>query len=137
VRDGTLYFTNSGEGIFAKMPIHEDGTPAGPTSIIARAPADGYFDDFTVRGEFAYLVTGSGNSVEKVRLDGRGKQTIVAGSLNSTTLAGPTAVAFGRTARDMDVLYVVTSGGLAVPVDEGGQEKRVGAQVVAVDLSKC
>jgi hypothetical protein len=137
VRDSTLYFTNTGEAIFAKMPIHEDGTPAGDTSIIARAPGDDYYDDFTLRGDFAYLVTGSGNSVEKVRLDGRGKQTIVAGSLNSTALAGPTAAAFGRTEWDSDVLYVVTSGGVAVPVDEGGQEVRVGAQVVAVDLSKC
>lgn len=137
VQDGILYFTNTGEGIFAKVPIHENGTPAGDTSIISHAPKDDYYDDFALRGDFAYLVTGSGNSVEKVNLDGRGKQTIVAGSLNSTTLAGPTAAAFGRTEWDSDVLYVVTSGGLAVPVDENGQELRVGAQVVAVDLSKC
>jgi hypothetical protein len=137
VRDGTLYFTNTGEGIFAKIPVHEDGTPAGNTSVIARALEDDYYDDFTLRGDFAYLVTGSGNSVEKVRLDGSGRQTIFAGSLNSTSLAGPTSVAFGRTERDGDVLYVVTSGGLAVPVDEGGQEIEVGGQVVAVDLSGC
>ena len=137
VRDGTLYFANTGEGIFAKVPVHEDGTPAGNTNVIARALEDDYYDEFTLRGDFAYLVTGSGNSVEKVRLDGSGRQTILAGSLNSTTLAGPTSVAFGRTERDGDVLYVVTSGGLAVPVDEGGQEIKVGGQVVAVDLSGC
>jgi hypothetical protein len=137
VRDGTLYFTNTGEEIFAKVPIHEDGTPAGNTTVIAQALQGDYYDDFTLRGDFAYLVTGSGNSVEKVRLDGSSRQTVFAGSLNSTSLAGPTALAFGRTEKDSDVLYVVTSGGLAVPVDEDGQEVQVGGQVVAIDLSGC
>lgn len=42
---------------------------------------------------------------------------------------------FGRTAEDEDVMYVGTSGGLAVPVTQNGQQLQVGAQVVAINLS--
>lgn len=61
----------------------------------------------------------------------KGKQTIVAGDLNSTEIAEPTAAAFGRTIFDLATLYVVTAGGLGAKIN--GNET-VGAQVVAVDL---
>lgn len=135
--DNILYLSNTGKGIFAKIPIHEDGTPAGNPIIITRALEGAYMDDFALRGNSAFLVTGSGNSIARVALNGDGKQTIIAGSLNSTTLAQPTAAAFGRTDLDKDVLYVVTAGGLASPIIVDGQSVQVGAQVVAVDLSAC
>lgn len=137
VLDGVLYLANAGSGIFAKMPINEDGTPAGNATVITEALEGDYFDDFVVRDDAAYLVTGSGNSIERVKVNGTGRQKIIAGSLNSTTLAEPTAVEFGRTEIDRDVLYVVTAGGLATPVEVGGKEVMVGGQVVAVDLSSC
>ncbi|TVY84561.1 hypothetical protein LSUE1_G002749 [Lachnellula suecica] len=137
VREGVLYFTNTGEGIFAKMPIYQDGTPAGNASVIVRAMEGNTLDDFALRGDSAYLVTGYGNSIDRVKLDGSGRQKIVAGSLNSTALAEPTGAAFGRTEIDRDVLYIVTAGGLASPVYQDGKEVIIGGQVVAVDLSKC
>ncbi|CZR55883.1 uncharacterized protein PAC_05771 [Phialocephala subalpina] len=138
VRDNVIYYTNAGLGTFAKMPIHPNGASAGNSTIISKALNGDYYDDFALdrKAEFGYLVTGSGNSVERVKLDGTGKQKIVVGNLNSTLLAEPTAVAFGRTEWDWDVLYVVTAGGLATPVIEGG-EKVVGGQVVAVNLREC
>lgn len=86
-----LYFVNTGEGVFAKMPIHEDGTPAGDTTVIARTPEGAFYDEFFLRGDFAYVTLGSANSIAKIWLDGSGQQTIIAGNLNSTSLAGPTA----------------------------------------------
>lgn len=94
-------------------------------------------DDFALRGGSAFLVTGSGNTIARVGLNGDGKQSIIAGALNSTVLAQPTAATFGRMERDRDVLYVVTAGGLATPVIVDGEAVQVGAQVVAVDLRGC
>ena len=134
VRDNILYFTNTAKKFFASMPIHPNGTPAGQPSIIQQSRESEevfYFDDFALHGEDAYLVTGSGNSIERVGLDGTPKGRVIAGALNSTQFAGPTSAAFGRTEKDMDVLYVVTSGGLAAPVDGN---VTVGAQVLAVDI---
>ena len=130
VRDGDLYFTNTATGVFGRVPINTDGTAAGNASVVARvlAPTDD-FDDFTFDAVGnAYLVTGSGNAVEMLGVSGNAE--IVAGSLNSTAIAEPTACAFGRGEGDEQVLYVTTAGGLAFPVDG---DVTVGGQVVAVD----
>ena len=131
-RGGEVYFTNTGKGLFARMPIHPDGTPAGNASIVTRPiNATENFDDFALSPNgSAFLVTGSGNSVEEVTRDGRAR--IIAGSLNSTLIAQPTAAAFGRGPTDKNVLYVVTAGGLGVPINPGN--RIVGGQVLAVSL---
>src|SRR5436305_11689749 len=41
-RDGFLYFTNSLQGIFVRVPIYPDGTAAGTYEIVARV---GFCDD--------------------------------------------------------------------------------------------
>ncbi|KAK5703745.1 hypothetical protein LTR97_002758 [Elasticomyces elasticus] len=131
VHDGDLFFTNTGQALFAKMHIHTSGTPAGEPTIVARVLNSSMeFDDFAIKDNDAYLVTGSGNSIERVGLEGTSKGRIVAGSLNSTQFAEPTSCAFGRTEADRHILYVVTAGGLATPVDG---DVTVGAQVLAVD----
>jgi len=68
-----------------------------------------------------------------VEVKKNGRQLVLAGDLNSTQIAEPTGVRFGRTGADRGVLYVSTAGGLAAPVD--GTE-RVGGQVVAVDTGR-
>ena len=136
VKDETLYFTNTARQLFARVPIHADGMPSGQPSVIQHVSKSEhvfYFDDFAIRGEDAYLVTGSGNSIERTGLDGTPKGRIIAGSLNSTMFAEPTSAAFGRTEADRDVLYVVTAGGFASPVDGN---ITIGAQVLAVDTSR-
>ncbi|KAK5727773.1 hypothetical protein LTR17_012431 [Elasticomyces elasticus] len=131
VHNGDLFFTNTGQALFAKMPIHTNGTAADESTIIAHVLNSTLeFDDFAIKDNDAYLVTGSGNSIEWIGLDGTSKGRIVAGSLNSTQFAEPTSCAFGRTEGDKHVLYVVTAGGLATPVDG---DVSVGAQVLAVD----
>ena len=135
-KDGVLYFANTAKRLFASIPIHPNGTPAGEPHVITRSHKSEllfYFDDFAIRGEDAYLVTGSDNSIERIGLDGTPKGRIIAGSLNSTQIAGPTSAAFGRTPQDEHILYVVTSGGLVAPVDG---DITIGAQIVAVDTRR-
>lgn len=130
VREGFVFLTNTGKSIFTKIPINEDGTPSENGTIIAHTLSSLYeFDDFTFdRKGNAYLVTGSGNSIEKISPNGR-RQVLIAGSLNSTMIAEPTSAAFGRGPCDKNILYVTTAGGLVTPVD--GTIK-VGGQLVAV-----
>ena len=129
VHDGSLYFTNTGQNIFAKIPINADGTPSGTASIIAHTPAaTDYFDGFTFDAHgTVYLGTGSGNTVVKVSQSG-GPVEWVAGQRSSLTLAEPTNCAFGRGATDRGVLYVATAGGIGAPVQ--GRFTRGGALMV-------
>ncbi|CAM6083695.1 unnamed protein product [Calypogeia fissa] len=130
VRDGFVYVTNFGKFLFAKIPIDGDGMPTGNGTLIAHTLAPGdQFDDFTFdcHGN-AYVVTGAGNSVERISPDGS-RQVIIAGSVNSTTIAEPTSAAFGRGEFDKHVLYVTTGGGFAV---HSPGNPIVGGQLVAI-----
>ncbi|KAL6796448.1 hypothetical protein J3E68DRAFT_449609 [Trichoderma sp. SZMC 28012] len=128
----TLYFVNAGQGFLASVAINDDGTPAGDIEIVARPlePVDTY-DDFTLDCEGnIFLVTGSGNGVERISINGQ--RSIIAGNVNSTAIAEPTSAAFGRGSNDKNVLYVSTLGGMEVPVDGN---ITIGAQLVAVTTS--
>jgi hypothetical protein len=132
VRDSMLYYVNL--SIFVKMLIHPDGTPAGEPVIITRRKEPTNilnFDDFTLRGDKAYLVTSSGNSILQVDLDGKGDGVIIAGGLNSTAIAEPTVCILGRTPKDMDTLYLLTGGGALAPINGS---ITVNPQVLAIDL---
>ena len=133
-RGAELYFTNLGQDILAKVSIDPlTGQQLGNASIISRAlNSSTLYDDFTFdeRGNF-FLTTAGANVIERVFPDGRGE--VIAGSLNSTAIAQPTAAQFGRGENDKDILYVTTAGGIAAPVDG---DIVIGAQVVAVDLSR-
>lgn len=114
----SLYFANSGQNTLVKVLINEDVTPAGPFTIISNAtkPHDEY-DDFTIDCEGnVFVVTEGGNTVERISPDGR-RQTVIAGSLNSTEVAEPTSAGFGRGFHDKHILYVTTAGGSAIPVN--------------------
>lgn len=131
----TLYFANTGQNVFARVAIDPATGAATDESELVASILDAStmeYDDFAIRGNDIYLVTGAGNSVEKLCLaDGKPRgRIIVAGHLNSTEIAEPTACAFGRTAADAHVLYVVTAGGLATPING---TVTVGAQVLALD----
>ena len=129
VRDGYLYFTNTGQNVLAEIPINADGTPSGTASVVARTPAlTDYFDGFTFGADGdVYLGTGSGNTLVRVSQSG-GPAVRIAGQLSSTALAEPTNCAFGRGATDQRVLYVATAGGVAAPVR--GRFTRGGALMI-------
>ncbi|KAK5993720.1 Putative hetero-Diels-Alderase-like protein [Cladobotryum mycophilum] len=130
VRGDNVYFANFGNGTFNKMPINANGTPAGLVTTIANIKSlPDEFDDFTFDCDGnAFLVTGGGNSIEMITADGQ-HQVIIAGNVNSTAIAEPTSCAFGRGLNDKNVLYVVTAGGMQVPVNG---DIVIGGQLVAV-----
>lgn len=125
----TLYFANSAQTLLGTIPINLDGTAAGPAKKIASALKGTFFDDFALnRYGDAFLSTAAGDTIAEVRRDGTIE--IIAGVVNTTGIAQPKSAQFGRTKDDRDVLYVTTSGGLALPIDGNVV---VGGQVVAVD----
>ncbi|KAL7925727.1 hypothetical protein ACQKWADRAFT_310017 [Trichoderma austrokoningii] len=132
VRDNFAYFTNFGNGTFNKVPIHGDGTAAGPVTTLAHSKTPLHqFDDFTFDCDGnAFVVTGGGNTIEMVSADGTNR--VIAGHLNSTAIAEPTSCAFGRGPHDKNVLYVVTAGGLETPVNGNIV---IGGQLVAVNTT--
>ena len=134
VLDGYLYFTNTGQNIFAKIPVNADGTPSGTASVIARTPAStDYFDGFTFgpHGD-VYLGTGSGNTLVRVSQSG-GPVVRIAGRPDSLTLAEPTNCAFGRGATDRGVLYLAIAGGIAAPIQ--GRSRGGALMVVRVETA--
>ena len=125
----TLYFANSAQALLAKIRIHANGTAAGPAEKVASAPPGIFYDDFALdRLGDAFLATQPGDSIAEVSRNGSTR--IIAGVVNTTEIAEPTSAQFGRTPADSHVLYVVTAGGLAFPIDG---DVVVGGQVVAVD----
>ncbi|KAJ4269835.1 hypothetical protein NW762_001504 [Fusarium torreyae] len=142
IGDGMAYLTNTGLGVLVRFPVHPNGTEVegGSVEILSHENNSTWFyDDFALRDTTGFVTTGSGNSIERVvapSIGARGpiSTNIVAGSLNSTAVAGPTAAAFGRTEKDGHILYVTTSGAANVPVDG---TIRVGAQVLAIDTQLC
>lgn len=76
-------------------------------------------------------MTNPNNTV--VSINKQGNDIIVAGAQQQSIVAGAIAGAFGRTAADRAVLYVVTNGGLAGPINGTFFEP---AKVVAVDTSR-
>ena len=147
-----LYFTNSAKAILGKVEINPvDGTSMGqPASMIATAPfADqgGDYDDFTLKFsddgcvEGAYTANSRLNSISHINFEPF-NQTIIAGAamskawINSTEIAEPEAVAFGRMPTDKDVLYTVTTGNVANGKFVGSSPRnKVGAQLLAIDTT--
>jgi hypothetical protein len=126
-REGYLYFTNSFQYIFARVPISPQGTATGPYEVVANI---GLADDFAFdKDGNAYITQDPGDALEQV--NPAGKVTVLAGNTNSTVLEGDTAAAFGRTKQDGNTLYVVTNGGIA---GRPAGSSIVGGKVLAVDI---
>ena len=119
IRGKFLYYTNTGQEIFSRILINNlDGSAVGPARVIAN---NMFGDDFSFdqKGN-AYVAQNVKDTVAKITP--HGVVTIVAGSLNSTLVAGATATNFGRTHADPSVVYVTTSGGIGSPAKiEGGK----------------
>jgi hypothetical protein len=126
-RDGYLYFTNSFQYLFARVPISAQGIATGPYEVVAH---NGIGDDFAfdIEGN-AYITQDPGDALELVTPTG--KVNVLAGNTNSTIVEGDTAAAFGRTWKDSNTLYVTTNGGLAGLV---AGTSVVGGKVLAADI---
>lgn len=133
IHDGYLYFDNSYEVVVYRIPITPAGYPvkgAKPEVFVNLSSGLTFLDDFALdtKGNL-YGASNFDNSVVFVNGATR-KWEIVVGGVGEMTVAGSTAVAFGRGRRDRDVLYVSTGGALAKPVND---TKTEGAKVVAID----
>jgi hypothetical protein len=128
ILDGVLYFTNTGQGLFGKVPIHPNGTAAGEAVIVAQ---NGPGDDFALdKHGNAFVAQNVADALQLITPAGEVK--VIAGSVNDTVLEGDTAAQFGRTPLDRNILYVTTNGGI-VGLVPGTQIE--GGKVVAVDIS--
>jgi hypothetical protein len=125
VYDGYLYYTSEAQELYNRIPINTtSGIATGPAETIA---TNIFGDDFSLdQAGDAYI----GENIRDVvvKITPGGNVSVVAGSLNSTLVAGATSTAFGRTSGNESVLYVTTSGGLGSPVGEEG------GKVVAIYL---
>ncbi|KAJ5261233.1 hypothetical protein N7478_011828 [Penicillium angulare] len=86
---------------------------------------------------FAYLAGAAGNTIEQVIFTRNGTAIggeIIAGSEDSTEVAEPTGVFFGRGKGELNTIFVTTAGASAVNVDVNGTETAVGAQLLAIQL---
>ena len=107
--NGYMYFTNSGQGTFARVKINDDGSKAGDIEIVANLPGvpglGHAYDDFTLDSDGNAYVTLHPNEIVKITQDGM--QTTFAGGNNSTIFKGPTSAA---TSQDGKSIYVATAG---------------------------
>lgn len=127
--NSSLYWTNSGCGYYAKMALDKTGHPVGKASIISNPKLS--MDDFAIASDgTAYLTASFINQIFTITADGKFKS--VAGGLNSTDVAQPTALIFGRTKADKEkgTIYVTTAGGIGDPING---TVIVGAQLLAID----
>ncbi|TGJ81933.1 hypothetical protein E0Z10_g6823 [Xylaria hypoxylon] len=131
-RDGYLYWSNSALVSIFRIRVDKHGNPAPDAVVETVGQIDASFiDDFALdHAGTAWVATNRENTI--VALRSNGSSEVVAGSPTKFTVAGCTAAAFGRTAKDSKTLYVVTSGALRAPINGVAEP----AKIVAVDTSR-
>jgi len=131
---GYLYFSNSNLASIFRLAIDERGIArkGARAELVARFEADD-IDDFAIddeTGDF-WACTNFQDTVAVARFGSTTPGVVVAGSPADLTVAGDTALALGgRTESDKDIVYVVTGGALARPVNGTVTEP---AKVVAIN----
>jgi hypothetical protein len=127
IRGSYLYWSNTENPIFSRIPINSVGAATGPAQVIASVNS---VDDFVFRADgTAWMAQ---DQIQSLSVIEDGQTTLVAGNNYSTILAGVTAGEFGRTAATCKILYLTTNGGLAVPVNG---TIIVGGKVAYIDTS--
>jgi sugar lactone lactonase YvrE len=104
---GYLYYSNSFLGNLFRVKVDcETAEVVSKIETVATGLSEP--DDFFIAEDGAvYVAEGASNSIANV--DRNGKVDVVAGSLNSTDVPGPTAVTSGRTREDRGTIYVSTN----------------------------
>ncbi|TVY14110.1 hypothetical protein LARI1_G008167 [Lachnellula arida] len=125
IRDGYLYFANSGQGFFGRVAIDGEGNKVGDIeTLVELKGAVGFsnaYDDFAFDGSGNAYVALHSYSVIKITPDGQ--QTVFAGGGNSTFFKEPTSVAL---AGDGKAIFVSTGGTTLDGTVYGGQVIKVG-----------
>ncbi|KAH6639975.1 hypothetical protein BKA67DRAFT_528584 [Truncatella angustata] len=124
IAGGYVYFTNTGQYIFGRVPITEDGSKAGDAEVIANA-TNGYdWDDFAIDTAGNFYTAQTPNAAGQVSLDGT--YGTLAGGENSTLFHRPTSVTVSENTKK---LYVTTGGNTINGIMYSGQ-------VIEVQLKK-
>ena len=128
IRDGYLYWTNTGRKQCSRIKIDGDSKAAGGAEVLAE---DCLADDFCFdEGSNVWITQNVLNTI--VVLKESGELVVVAGQEENLDVCGGTACLFGRTKGTEHLLYVTTTGGLAGPI---GGTLTEGGKVVAVDTN--
>ncbi len=141
VHKGYLYWTNSIETVIYRLRITPEGyrAPGAVAEVVVtvhdQLTDNTFLDDLfigPVGQDIIWAATNPDNYLVAVNPQTNDTAVIVAGAVDQLTLAGSTACQFGRGKTDKRVLYVVTSGGEAAPVNGTLTQ---GGKIVAVDTS--
>ena len=128
IRDGYLYWTNTGRTQFCRIKIDDAGKAIGKAEVLAEECLG---DDFIFDKEGnAWITQNTMNTVAVVKVGG--DTVLVAGKKEELEVCGGTSCQFGRKKGEEKILYVATTGALAEPVKGSEME---GGKVVAVDTS--
>lgn len=119
---GKLYFLNSAQVSYGRVPISDDGSAAGEVEILARVEVpSARYDDFDMDWEGNAWVATHPNALTEVTIEG--KQRNITGDGNIMEMTQPTSATFGRGSKQREkTLYVTTSG-----------SSTAGGQVIAID----
>jgi hypothetical protein len=129
IRDGYLYWTNTGRRQFCRIKVDSDGKAVGGAEVVAE---DCLGDDFVFDKEGnAWITQNILNTVVVVNV--KGEMALVAGKKEDLEVCGGTACQFGIKKGEEHILYVTTTGALAEPINGTVME---GGKVVAVDTSR-
>ncbi|KAH8898306.1 hypothetical protein GQ53DRAFT_711540 [Thozetella sp. PMI_491] len=111
-----LYWTNTAGGFVARARIDiKTGMQLSAGEIVAENVSRP--DDFAIRSDGTMFVTRNQEDTLSVVYPHTTQGVPIAGSNTSTILAGVTAARFGRRESDKNILYLSTSGGLALPIN--------------------
>ncbi|KAJ7760319.1 hypothetical protein B0H14DRAFT_2973715 [Mycena olivaceomarginata] len=123
VRDGSLYFTNTQQGTFGRVPLR-----GGAVEVLGDLKPFGLssgYDDFAFDVEGRAWVTTHPGALQLFTPLANGtwvQETAVRDPAGSTVVNVPTAAAFGRKgSRKTKILYVTTATGQIVAVDTGAK----------------
>ena len=125
--DETIYFVNSAQRLYGRIPINKTGGATAEPEIIALTlPAVDAWDDFAVDCKGNAWITSHPNAVTQVTLGGRQRNFTVDDP--KSDIQQPTALVFGRGSRDAEkTLFVVTAGGT------NPEKKQIPGQILAFD----
>ena len=128
VRDQSLYFSNTDQGLLGKVDLNADGSAKGPAVTVLGNTSgvdDFQFDllgDIFIAGNNAVRFHGASEGAS-------GSPLVVT---NSSLVVGSTAAVFGRLQSDLGSVYVTTNGGQAQYISK--QFTNPG-RIVRVDVS--
>ncbi len=112
--EGSVYFTNSAQGIYGRVPVTYNGSAAGEVEKLAEFQLPSILDDFDLDWEGDAWIATHPNAVNEVTMEG--KRRNITGDAD-LAIVQPVSARFGQSQQQRRTLYVATAGNGTV----GGQ----------------